>query len=222
MSKSHLTKLWQLLSIVCVLFLVTSVISLQGGAEFLGRLFGDKLAAGDNKPATGYFGAIIGGGLFLLSSSVFLLHARRHGEQWHSRIPVVLLEGLNTTAWEAKIYQAFIVLLFVGVPVAGTVRCMVEAESGDICEQDTANVYRGYETNLAWPPGSKQAKQMRLRRSDSGQEACKSGVELFPRSWTPLAFYVLPLVAGAIAALGIMSLFGRRKSLNEVASKDVT
>jgi hypothetical protein len=108
MNKAHLTQLWQWLSIACVLFLVTSVISLQGGSEFLGRLFGDKLSAGDNKPAIGYFGAIIGGGLFLLASSVLLLHARRHGDQWHSRIPVVWLEGLNTSAWEAKCFQVCI------------------------------------------------------------------------------------------------------------------
>jgi hypothetical protein len=85
MTKNHLTQLWQWLSIACVLFLVTSVISLQGGSEYLGRLLAekpsaaenkpDKLAA-DSKPAIGYFGAIIGGGLLLVSSSALLLHAR--------------------------------------------------------------------------------------------------------------------------------------------------
>ncbi|MET4483480.1 hypothetical protein [Bradyrhizobium sp. F1.13.3] len=197
------------------------MISLQGGSEFLGRLFGDKLSAGDNKPAAGYFGAIIGGALFLLSSSIFLLHTRRHGDQWHSRIPVLLLEGLNTTAWEAKIYQACVVLLFIGVPLAGTALCMIAAESGDICEQDTTNVYLGKETTLLWAPVSKQEKQMRLRRADSGQEPCKGGVELFPRSWTPLAFYLLPLAAISVASLGVISLFSRRKSLKTMASQEV-
>jgi hypothetical protein len=75
MNKARLTQLWHWLSVACVLFLVTSIISLQGGSEFLGRLFADKASVGDNKPGIGYFGAIIGGGLFLMSSSVLLLHA---------------------------------------------------------------------------------------------------------------------------------------------------
>jgi hypothetical protein len=210
MNKEHLTQLWQWLSVACVLFLVTSIISIQGGSEFLGRLFGEKATVADNKPAIGYFGAIIGGGLFLLSSGALLLYARRYGDRWHTRIPVVWLEGLDTSKCEAKIFQVCILLLFVTVPVVGIVACMVVAESGDICEQDTKNFYRGSETTLLWPPVAKEGKQIRLRREGAGEEACSSGIELFPRSLTPLAFYGLPFAAGITAALALFSVFFRR------------
>jgi len=97
MNEKHLTQIWQWLSVICVLFLVTSIISIQGGSDFLGRLFGDKGGSvADNKPAIGYFGAIIGGGILFVASSALVLYARRYGDRWHSRIPVVWLEGLKT------------------------------------------------------------------------------------------------------------------------------
>jgi hypothetical protein len=222
MNKTHLTQLWQWLSIACVLFLVTSVISLQGGSEYLGGLFGEKPNAAaekrsekltaDSKPAIGYFGAIVGGGLFLLASSALLLHARRHGDRWHARIPVIWLEGLNTSAWDAKVFQAVILLVFVGSPAAGIFVCIRAAESGDICEQDTNNFYTGRDTSLLWAPVAKRkGNQMRLRRAEADSEPCDSGIELFPRSLTPLGVYGLPVAAGCMAAMAIVSVFMRRK-----------
>ncbi|MES0179656.1 hypothetical protein NKJ86_13790 [Mesorhizobium sp. M0025] len=212
MNKEHLTTLWRWLSVASVLFLATTIISLQGGTEFLGRLFGDKGSSiHDNNPAVGYFGAIICSGFFLLASIAFLLHARRHGGHWHSRIPVVWLQGLDTSALEAKAFQICVLLVFVAMPLAGIVRCIGEAESGDICEQDTKNFYKGSETNLVWAPVAKERKQMRLRKADAGDMPCSAGVELFPRSWTPLGIYGLPLAAGGVAMSAILSVFLRRR-----------
>ncbi|RWO70180.1 MAG: hypothetical protein EOS17_13975 [Mesorhizobium sp.] len=222
MTKAHLTQLWQWLSVVCVLFLVASVVSIQGGSEFLGSLFGDKVGVDDNMPATGYFGAIVGGGLFVLSSSVFLLHARRHGDHWHARIPVVWLDGLDTATREGKIFQICVLVIFVLVPVAGVMCCMAEAESGDICEQDTRYFYEGSETMLLWAPVAKEGNQMRLRQAGTGAEPCLSGVELFPRSLTPLTFYGLPLAAGVITTMALISLFSRRKTGQSDGFPEVT
>ena len=207
MSKEHLAKLWIWLAVACVLFLATSIVSLQGGTEFVGRLLGEKGGTPVTNPAgIGYFGAIVGGGLFLLASVPFLLHVRRHGERWHSRIPVVWLEGLNTAAWEGKAFQICVMLLLVCVPAAGIARCMQVAELGDICEQNTANVYKGKETNLFAAPSSKQSNQMRLRKAGSGNDPCTTGVELFPRTWTPIFFYVVPSMGLAIMALALILL----------------
>jgi hypothetical protein len=177
----------------------------------------------DNKAAIGYFGAIIGGGLFFLASSALALHARRHGSRWHARVPVVWLEGLNSSAWEAKLFQVAILVIFVALPVAGIIRCMDEAESGDICEQDTKHFYKGSETTLLWPPVAKEGHQMRLRKAGADEEPCLSGVELFPRSWTPLLFYGLPLMAGGMVAFAVASVFRRPKlgESNGSAEEDV-
>jgi hypothetical protein len=70
------------LAVACVLFVAASIVSLQGGTEFVGRLLGEKGGTSVTNPAgIGYFGAIMGGGLFLLASIPFLLHVRRHGER---------------------------------------------------------------------------------------------------------------------------------------------
>lgn len=191
------------------------------GAQSIWRLLGDKPSAADNKPdnkltadskpAIAYFGAIIGSGVFFLSSGALLLHARRHGDRWHARIPVVWLDGLNTSAREAQLFQALMLLIFVAVPVIGIIDCMAVAEAGDICEQNTNNFYKGAETSLLWAPVVKEGKQMRLRRAGAGNEPCTSGIELFPRSWTPVGFYGFPVGAGCIAAIAIVMVFSRRK-----------
>ena len=169
----------------------------------MGRLFGDKAGEANNKPAIGYFGAIIGGGLFLLSSIALLLHAKRHGDHWHSRIPTVWLENLKTNAWEAQVFQICVILIFVVVPIVGIIHCMTEAESGDICEYKTTNVYTGPTTTLAWPPTAKEGQQMRLRRSGAGSAKCEDGIELLPRSLTPVGFFVVPVVAMGLAAIAL-------------------
>lgn len=210
MNQKHLTQVWQWLSVACVLFLVTSVVSIQGGSEFVGKLFGDKAGSlSDNKPAIGYFGAIVGGVLFLIASFVLLLHAYRHGNRWRDRVPVVWLEGLDTKVWDGKAFQLVVLLLFLGIPAAGIILCVEEAEVGDICELDTTHFYTGSGTTLLWPPKAIEGHQMRLRREGAGNEPCKSGIEIFPRFGTPLLVYGLPILSFcvALAALG-MILFG--------------
>lgn len=207
MNQGHLSKVWGWLAVASVLFLATTVISLQGGTEFVGRLFGEKADVPmNNAPGIAYFGVIVGGGLFFLASLPFTLHAFRPGSHWAARTPVVWLEGLDTNNWEAKVFQACVLLVLVVAPAVGIVKCCLEAETGDICEQDTSNFYRGDQTTLLWAPVPKLDKQMRLRKADSGQEPCKSGVQLFPRSWTPLFFYIVPLLGLAITAFGLVLL----------------
>lgn len=211
MNKKHLTQVWQWASVVCLLYLVTSIISLQGGSEFLGRLFGDKGGEITNRPAVGYFGVIVGAGLLLLASCSLLLHALRHGDCWHSRIPVVWLEGLDTSAWESKFYQGVVLLLFVALPAIGVLRCLSEAENGDICEHEASAVYLGKDTTLVWPPTPKKpGEQMRLRSAGSGTAPCDGGIELFPRSLTPLLMYGLPLLSALVALAAVAVVLFRR------------
>jgi hypothetical protein len=133
-------------------------------------VFGDKAALpADNKPAIGYFGAIISGALFFVASCALALHAIRHGRSWHDRIPVVWPEGLDTSAWEGGIFQAVVLVLFLAVPATGIALCIAEAEKGDICEQDTTHFYTGSQKSLLWPPNPIDGNQMRLRREGSGQ-----------------------------------------------------
>jgi hypothetical protein len=208
MNQGHLSKLWGWLAAASVLFLATTVISLQGGTEFVGRPFGEKADVPmNNAPGIAYFGVIGGGGLIFLAPLPFALHAFRPGSHSATRTPTVWLEGLDTDKWEAKVFQACVLLVLVFAPAAGIVKCYLEAETGDIREQDTSNFYRGDQTTFLWAPVANGDNQIRLRKADSGQEPCKSGVQLFPRSWTPLFFYIVPLLGLAITAFGLALLF---------------
>jgi len=203
------------MSVACVLFLLTSIVSMQGGSDFVGKLLGDKGGTlPDNKPAIGYFGAIVGGGLFLIGSFALLLHSYRHGDRWHNRVPVVWLEGLDTGVWDGKVFQVIVLALFLGLPAAGIVLCIGEAEIGDICELGTTNFYKGSETTLLLPPQAEKGHQMRLRREGAGNEECKSGIEIFPRFGTPFLVYGLPCLSFcmALAALGTILLRSYRKT----------
>jgi hypothetical protein len=217
LNEGHLTKLWSWFSIAAVLFLVTTVVTLQGGTEFVGRLFGEKAGPPVENPAgVAYFGVIVGGSLFFLASVPFLLHARRHGKAWHSKIPVVWLGELNTSAWEGKLFQFCVFLVLVVAPVVGIVSCLRIAERGDICEQDRKNFYAGADTNLFWAPVARDDQQMRLRKAGSGDAECKSGVEIFPRTWTPLFFYVVPLAGLALTLWGtLLVLFSRAEKKDD-------
>jgi hypothetical protein len=212
MNQGHLSKVWGWLAVASVLFLATTVISLQGGTEFLGRLFGEKPDTPlKNAPGIAYFAVIVGGGLFFLASLPFALHVLRSAGNWAARTPAIWLEGLDTDKWEAKVFQACVLLILVIAPAVGIVKCYLEAETGDICEQDSSNLYRGDQTTLFWAPVPQGNNQMRLRKEDSGDEPCKSGVELFPRSWTPLFFGIVPLFGLIITAFGLVFLFVPRK-----------
>ena len=211
MNQKHLTQIWQWMSVACVLFLLTSIIAIQGGSEFVGKLFGDKGGAlSDNKPAIGYFGAIVGGGLFLIASFVLLLHACRHGDRWHNRVPVVWLEGLDTGIWDGKVFQIIVLILFLGIPAAGIILCIEEAEIGDICELGTTNFYKGSETTLLSPPRAEKGHQMRLRREGAGNEECKFGIEILPKFGTPFLVYGLPLLSFCMALLAFGMIFTGR------------
>lgn len=208
MNQGHLSKVWGWLAVASVLFLATTVISLQGGTEFLGRLFGEKPDTPlKNAPGIAYFGVIVGGGLFFLASLPFALHVLRSGGNWATRTPAIWLEGLENDKWEAKVFQACVLLILVIAPAVGIVKCYLDAETGDICEQDTSALYRGNQTTLFWAPLPQGNNQMRLRKADSGDEPCKSGVQLFPRSWTPLFFGIVPLLGLVITAFGLVFLF---------------
>jgi hypothetical protein len=221
MSEKHLTQIWQWMSVACVLFILTSLVSIQGGSDFVGRVFGDKAALPpDNKPAIGYFGAIIGAGLFFVASLTLALHAIRYGRSWHDRIPVVWLEGLDTSAWEGRIFQVIALVLLLALPAVGIALCIAEAEKGDICELDTPHFYRGSETTLLWPPKPIDGGQMRLRREGSGEEPCKTGIQILPWFWTPVLIYGAPVASILAALFALGAIFVPRRSQAEPANME--
>lgn len=192
MNKKHLATLWKWLCLGCFAYVIGSVITIQGGID----IFGSKFLADaekDGVAVVGYFAVIVGSCLMCLALIVAIVHAWRHGRSWHSRIPVVILDGLRTASIEGRIYQILVVLVLVILPLIGIGRSMIVANQGAICEQADEGAapvhYPGGQWRLIFMPAAEN--QLRLMSRDTKPGDCGGhGVQI---SWyTPLAFGLLP------------------------------
>jgi len=116
MNQSHLVKLFTALGLILLIISLNTWLAVQGGE----RVFSISLVSND-KAGAAFFGLMLCSVLLLLVGMVGLLHARRYGQKWHSRIPIVWLEGLDTSKTEAKVFQILIVVLFFLVPIGAMV-----------------------------------------------------------------------------------------------------
>lgn len=194
MSKEHLTTLWKWPTLACFVYVVGSVITIQGGVD----IFGAKFLADrekDGLAVLAYFSAVIGSVLMSLALTVAILYARRHGRSWHGRIPVVMLKGMRTASIEGRIFQVLVVIVLVVVPMVGIGRSMVVANQGAICEQVGQGAapifYPGGHWKLIALPSAQN--QLRLMTRDTQAGTCGgAGVEI---NWyTPIGFGLFPLL----------------------------
>lgn len=209
MTQAHLNRLWTTLALAAFVYILGSVIVIQGGVDILGA----KLlvtAEKDGKPVIGYFAAIVGGVLLSLALAIAILHARRHGQFWHDRLPVVGLDGLETSSREGKVYQAFFLVVLVLLPLCGIGRSLEVANRGSLCEQALAGEkphwHKGNEFKLFLLPA--HANQLRLMKEGESEGNCGGhGVEI--GWWTPLLLAGAPGLAAALAALLLLTLWRR-------------
>ena len=163
----------------------------------------------DGREVLAYFAVIVGAGLSSLALAVAILYARRHGNAWHNRIPVVFVEKLDTEALESKIYQIAVVVILVLLPLYGVGKSIFVANEGLVCEQaDKSTPAVSYEPGkwmmIFLPP---HTSQIRLMQHDTPKSICrKSGVEI--GSYTPILFAGLPVVALILLAWWLVLLFG--------------
>jgi hypothetical protein len=213
MTKAHLTRLWTTLSLAAMVYIVGSVMVIQGGID----IFGAKLlvaAEKDGKPAIGYFAAIIGGVLLSAALAIAILYARRHGTAWHDRLPVIGLDGLNTASREGQVYQAFFLAVLVVVPLLGIGRSLEIANRGTLCEQAKTGEIPRWHTSGEWRlvllPSYKN--QLRLMREGDSGGCGGHGVEI--GWWTPILLVGAPALAVVLALLLLFAL-GRRPEPDE-------
>lgn len=209
MTKAHLTRLWATLSLAAFAYIVGSVIVIQGGVD----IFGAKLlvsAKEDGKAAIGYIAAIVGSVLLSAALAVAILHGRRHGNFWHDRLPVIGLDGLDTTSREGKLYQAFFLGVLVAMPLYGIGRSLEVANRGGLCEQAKAGEeprwYKGEEWRLVLLP--EHRNQLRLMKEGESTGPCGGhGVEI---SWyTPILVVGAPALASFLAVILLLTLWRR-------------
>lgn len=209
MTKEHLSKLWAASALAAFVCIVGSVVVIQGGSNILGaKLLVD--ASKDGKPAVGYFVVIIGGTLLSLALAVAIVHARRHGEAWHDRFPVIWLDGLKTGTREGRIFQAASLVILVLLPLYGLGRSIEVANKGWLCEQASPG------EQPKWHPGGEwrllalpaHHNQLRLMNEGQGTDCRGSGVEV--SWWTPVLM-VLPSGCALILSLWLWRTLKRKR-----------
>ncbi|KSV76036.1 hypothetical protein N185_16440 [Sinorhizobium sp. GW3] len=219
MNKKHLAMLWKWLCLGCFVYVVGSVITIQGGID----IFGSKFLADaekDGVAVVGYFAVIVGSCLMFGALIVAILYAMRHGRAWHSRIPVVMLDGLRTASVEGRLYQIIVVLILVILPLVGIGRSMVVANQGAICEQTDPGEppvhYAGGQWRLIFLPSAEN--QLRLMSKDTEPGDCGgSGVEI---AWyTPLGFGLMPGLVVILLLIWLYLLL-RPAPKNELTSSE--
>lgn len=118
MSRANLTALWASLGLFLVYYAVNSYIRTQGGEPILDA----KLVVSGRTPAA-VVGIVVCSVTLLLVALVGRRYARhpRSGHEWHRRLPVVGLKGLNTGSTDGQVYQAASLVVFLGLPLIALV-----------------------------------------------------------------------------------------------------
>ena len=112
MNTDHLRQLWGAIGTLLVFYAMNAWIVSQGG----NAIFDVDLI--EDGPRVGALVAIpICSVLLIGVSRIGSAHARhRCADEWHSRLPVVWLEGLDTSTSGGRWYQRFFLTIFVIIP----------------------------------------------------------------------------------------------------------
>jgi hypothetical protein len=132
LDEKHLRQIWSFLGALLCFYSVSAFIVSQGGPAILGAVFFENAPRIES-----VFAMPICGGLLILLSLVGTLYAKLMKTQsWAGRVPVVWLDGLDFSKPEAKIYQAFFLLLFLLVPMIAQTHFLKRVAGATVYAQD--------------------------------------------------------------------------------------
>ena len=118
MDKKALGRLWTIIG--SVNYVLAAWIHGQGGGVLFGATFVD-----DRQVPNAYFSIIIGGTLTALICLIGARHAqlkRAEGARpGLGRMPVSVVEDADAQSWDGFVYQAFFLVVFVLIPLAGNI-----------------------------------------------------------------------------------------------------
>lgn len=117
MTPKHLTQIWTVLGTLLVYYTLSAWSISQGGQALFRDILFPKAARIES-----LFALIICSALLVLLSLTGAAYASNVGRvNWAARLPVVRLEGLDTSMLSGKIYQCTFLLVFIFMPLAGLV-----------------------------------------------------------------------------------------------------
>jgi hypothetical protein len=116
MSEQQISKVWTVIGLFLLYYVMNTWIVTQGGQE----IFGAKLIVSSRAPAA-MWGIPVASIALLLNSVVGTYYARRTGPRWSNRVPVVGFEKINPDSREGKFYQGSMLALLSLVPTVALV-----------------------------------------------------------------------------------------------------
>lgn len=120
--------------------------------------------------AIGFFGAMVGGGILLLSLLVALRYRSKFGARpWHACLPFAFVSPNAPDEWDARVFQAISILLLAVVPLVLLWICVGNAAKGTQCELDTDRWKSGGFFSLAMPL-KPQGMFITIKKSDYENE----------------------------------------------------
>ncbi len=112
MSEQQISKVWTVIGLFLLYYVLNTWIVTQGGQE----IFGAKLIVSGRAPAA-MWGIPVACIALFLNSIVGIHYAWRTGPRWSNRVPLVGFEKINADSREGKFYQASMLTLLSLVPV---------------------------------------------------------------------------------------------------------
>lgn len=111
MSEQQISKIWTVIGLFLLYYVLNTWIVTQGGQE----IFGAKLIVSSKAPAA-MWGIPIACLALLANSLVGIHHAMRTGPSWSDRLPLVGFEKISRSSREGKVYQGSMLVLLSLVP----------------------------------------------------------------------------------------------------------
>lgn len=183
MSQTQLAKLWTVIGLALLYYGLNTWLVTQGGQE----IFDAKLVLTSRVPAA-LMGLVICSILAILAALVATLYARRGGNAWHARIPVVGLGAIHTHSVEGKAYQAVMLLLFSLLPAVALVHFWLVLQSGRVLTTGTSARIAASIWDVTALRGLDDPARICSRIGDPRQ--CEGGATFLP-ALEPLALVML-------------------------------
>jgi hypothetical protein len=201
MTQAHLSKLFGAVGLVLLVVAVNTWLASQGANPILSIPLLSR-----ERPAMAFLGLALVSLLLGLTCSVGLLHARRYGNGWASRSPVVWLDGLNVASPEGTAFQAAVLFLFIAVPVAAAIHFADIVWTSKLCVLGSKDA--PVLVSQSWFSGFEgTSKQIRLVADLGENEECNNGIQVFP-PWEFLFVAALAVCALSYATLFMLTVVG--------------
>jgi hypothetical protein len=199
MSFSHLAKLFGAFGVILLVICVNTWLASQGGKAILSIPL-----ISEERPAMCFFGLIMGSALLFLTSAVGSLFARRMPGKWPAKIPPVWLRGLNPAATETKVFQAGILIVLLGVPVACLLHLFDVVWTSKLCVLGTMD--QPVMVSDHWFNGiAKASDQIRLVEDLLPNGTCGKGIQVFP-GWEFSLVWLMLLASFLMTAFFLVQL----------------